>query len=215
MAAFKPRLKAAAAMTSQPVRNPVQDHLLTPQNCALLIIDCQPAHVTSISSMDRRALVANVVAVAKAAKLFELPVVITTINVRSGRNQPTISQLRDVFPDVEAIDRTSINAWEDEDFVKAVKATGRKKLIMVSLWTEVCLAFAALDALQDGFEVYLIVDAIGGTSVEAHRAAVERMMQSGAQPASWIQLVCELQRDWQRELTAPRFAEIVAAAEQH
>jgi len=202
-------------MTSQPVRNPFHDHLLTPQNCVLLIIDYQPEHMRSVCSMDQRTLVTNVVAVAETAKLFGLPVVISTVNVKSGRNQPTISQLSEVFPGFETIDRTSINAWEDDDFVKAVKATGRKKLIMVSLWTEVCLAFSALDALQDGFEVYLIVDAIGGTSVEAHRAALERMMQAGAQPASWVQLVCELQRDWQRALTAPRFAEIVVAAEAH
>ena len=202
-------------MTSQPIRNQIQDHLLTPQNCALLIIDYQPVQVTSVASMDRRSLVDNVVAVARTAALYGMPIVLSTVNVSNGRNQPTIHQLRDVLPGVEAIDRTSINAWEDQDFLKAVKATKRTKLIVVALWTEVCLAFPVLDALRDGFEVYPVVDAVGGTSIEAHRAALDRIVQAGAQPTSWVQLICELQRDWQREETAPRFAEIVFAAEGH
>jgi nicotinamidase-related amidase len=200
-------------MMSQPVRSPIDDHLLTPQNCALLIIDYQPLQVTSIASMDRRTLVANIVAVAKTAKLYGLPVVVTTVNVKTGRNQPMIHQLREVFPDVEAIDRTSINAWEDQDFVSAVKATGRKKLIMAALWTEVCLVFPALDALRDGFEVYAVVDAVAGTSLDAHRAGLERIVQAGAQPAGWVQIACELQRDWLRERTVPGFADIVFAVE--
>ena len=202
-------------MTSQPMRNPVEDHLLTPQNSALVIIDYQPVQVTSIASMDRRELVANVVAVAKTAKLYGLPVVITTVNVKTGRNEPTIHQLREVFPEIEAIDRTSINAWEDQDFVKAVKATGRKKLIVVALWTEVCLVFPVLDALREGFEVYPVVDAVGGTSIRAHEAGLQRIIQAGAQPATWVQLICELQRDWRREQTVPGFAEIVFAVEGH
>jgi len=202
-------------MTSQPMRNPVEDHLLTQQNYALLIIDYQPVQVTSIASMDRRELVANVVAVAKTAKLYGLPVVITTVNVKTGRNEPTIHQLREVFPEIEAIDRTSINAWEDQDFVKAVKATGRKKLIVVALWTEVCLVFPVLDALREGFEVYPVVDAVGGTSIRAHEAGLQRIIQAGAQPATWVQLICELQRDWRREQTVPGFAEIVFAVEGH
>jgi nicotinamidase-related amidase len=202
-------------MTSQPIRNPVQDHLLTPQNCALLLIDYQPVQVTSVASMDRRTLVANVVAVAKTAKLYGLPVVITTVNVNTGRNQALMPQLREIFPEVEPIDRTSINAWEDEEFVKGVKSTGRKKLIMVALWTEVCLVLPALDALRDGFEVDAVVDAVGGTSIEAHRAGLERIFQAGAQPTSWVQLICELQRDWQREKTVPKFSQIVFAVEGH
>src|SRR5580704_7943631 len=145
-------------MTSQPIRNPTQDHLLTPQNCALVLIDYQPIQVTSVASMDRRTLVANVVALAKTAKLYGLPVVLTTVNVKTGRNQPMIHQLREVFPNVDPIDRTSINAWEDQEFLNAVKASGRKKLVMAALWTKVCLVFPVLDALRDGFEVYPIVD---------------------------------------------------------
>lgn len=193
--------------------DPVEDHLLTPQNCALLIIDFQPIQVTSIASMDRRELVTNVVAVAKTARLYGLPVVMTTVNVKSGFNKPTIHQLQEVFPDMVAIDRSTLNAWEDDAFLKAVKATGRKKLVMVALWTEVCLCFPALSALRDGYEVFPVVDAVGGTSRVAHQAALDRITQAGGQPVSWVQLICELQRDWGRQATVPAFAEILFAVE--
>ncbi|MDO1582753.1 hydrolase [Rhizobium oryzicola] len=194
------------------IRNPVEDHMLTPENAALVIIDFQPVQVASVVTMERRQLVANVVAVARTAKLYGLPIVLSTVNVETGRNQPTIHQLREVLPDAVAIDRTSINAWEDTEFADAVRATGRRKLIMVALWTEVCLVFPALDALKEGFEVYPIVDAVAGTSHEAHAAGLDRILQAGAKPISWIQLACELQRDWAREATVPGFAEIVFAA---
>jgi len=200
-------------MTSQPMRDQVEDHLLTPKNSALLIIDYQPIQVSSIASMDRRTLVTNIVAVAKAAKLYALPIVLSTVNVKTGANEPTIHQLAEVLAGIEAFDRTTINAWEDEQFVTAVKATGRKKLIMTALWTEACLSFPALDALREGYEVYPVMDAVGGTSVEAHRAALERIVQAGAQPTSWVQLLCELQRDWSRKETAQLFAEILFAVE--
>jgi nicotinamidase-related amidase len=198
---------------SKTVRDPVADHLLTPQNAALLIIDFQPVQVHSIASMEKRTLVANVTAVARTAKLYGLPIVLTTVNVSTGRNEPTIHQLREVLGDVEAIDRTSINAWEDADFAAAVRATGRKKLIMVALWTEVCLVFPALDALQAGFEVYPVIDAVGGTSPAAHAAGLERIIQAGAKPTSWVQVICELQRDWNRQDTVPGFSEILFAVE--
>lgn len=194
------------------IRDPLSDALLTPQNAALVVIDFQPVQVASIVSMERRELIANVVAVAKSAKLYGLPVVLSTVNVETGLNTPTIHQLTDVLTDATPIDRTAINAWEDDDFVKAVKATGRKKLIMVALWTEVCLAFPALDAMREGFEVYPVVDAVGGTSVEAHRTGLQRIVQAGAKPITWIQLACELQRDWNRKDTAKGFAEIVFAS---
>jgi nicotinamidase-related amidase len=194
------------------IRDPLADEMLTPENAALLIIDFQPVQVASIVSMERRLLLANVVAVAKAARLYGLPIVLSTVNVETGLNQPTVHQLTEVLPDIVPIDRTSINAWEDVDFAAAVKATGRKKLIMVALWTEVCLVFPALDAMREGFEVYPVVDAVAGTSVEAHRAGLERIVQAGAKPISWIQLACELQRDWNRTETAPGFADIVFAS---
>jgi nicotinamidase-related amidase len=206
-------LQGRNTMTSQPMRDQVEDHLLTPKNSAFLIIDYQPLQVSSIASMDRRTLVTNIVAVAKAAKLYALPIVLSTVNVKTGANEPTIHQVAEVLAGIEAFDRTTINAWEDEQFVTAVKVTGRKKLIMTALWTEVCLSFPALDALREGYEIYPVVDAVGGTSVEAHRAALERIVQAGAQPTSWVQLLCELQRDWSRTETAQPFAEILFAVE--
>ena len=197
------------------VRDPVSDHLLTPQNAAVLIIDYQPVQVSSIASRDKRQLVANITALARIAKLYRLPVVLATVNVSTGRNQPTIHQITEVLGDVPIIDRTSINAWEDKDFVDAVKATGRRKLIMAALWTEVCLVHPALDALADGYEVYSVVDACGGTSLEAHNAGLDRLQQAGARPTGWVQLICELQRDWNREATVPGFGEILFAIEGH
>ena len=203
-------------MTSpKTIRDPLADHMLTPQNAALLIIDFQPVQVTSVASMDRRTLVANITAVARTAKLYDLPIVVTTVNVKTGLNQPLIHQLADILPGVEPFDRTAINAWEDEDFVAAVKATGRKKLIMAALWTEVCLVFPALDALKAGYEVYPVVDAVAGTSAEAHRAGLERISQAGAKPTSWVQLICELQRDWLRKEMVSGFVDILFAVEGH
>ena len=196
-------------MTSQAVRDPIKDALLTPKNAALLIIDYQPVQVNSILSMDRELLVDNIVRVAKIAKAYELPIVISTVNVKTGKNKPTIPALQAEFPGIEPLDRTSINAWEDTEFVAAVKATGRKKLLMTALWTEACLTFPALDALREGYEVYPVVDAVGGTSIEAHQAGLRRIEQAGAKPVSWVQLICELQRDWARKETVQAFSDIL------
>ena len=125
-----------------------------------------------------------------------------------GKRRPSPSLAEGAFRQVE-IDRTQINAWEDVEFRQAVEATGRNKLIMTALWTEVCLAFPSLDALRDGYEVYPVVDAVGGTSPEAHRAGLERIVQAGAQPISWVSLACELQRDWARLETVPDVVDIV------
>ena len=192
------------------LRDPLVDHLLTPQNAALLIIDFQPVQVSSIVTMEKRLLIANVVNLARTAQLYDLPVVLTTVNVATGLNSPTIKPITDVLADAQPIDRTAINAWEDEDFVAAVKATGRKKLIMVALWTEVCLAFPA-----EGYDVFAVVDAVGGTSELAHRAGIDRVVQAGGKPVSWIQVACELQRDWNRTATAEGFADIVLRAVGH
>ena len=189
-------------MASQPQRDPVTDSLLSPQNAALILIDYQAPQFNTVRSMDSIMLLANVVALAKTAKLFGLPIVLSTVGVASGVNPTTVSSLLEALPGVTAIDRTSINAWEDADFVRAVQATGRKKLIIGALWTEVCLAFPALDALRAGYEVFPVVDAVAGTSSEAHEAALQRVVQAGAQPVSWISVLCELQRDWARDSTA-------------
>jgi nicotinamidase-related amidase len=159
--------------------------------------------------MDRQQLVQNSVNVARIASTFGLPVILSTVNVKTGRNQPTIQELLEVLPDTPQIDRTTINAWEDVEFKAAVEATGRKKLIMAALWTEACLSFPTLDALGEGYDVYPVADAVGGTSLEAHETALERMVQAGAKPTSWVQLACELQRDWARTKTVTVFADIL------
>ncbi len=192
-------------MASEPIRDPKKDHLLTPQNSALIVIDYQPVQVNSIASMDRQLLVNNIVGVAKAAVAYGLPVIHSTVNVKTGLNKPPISQLRKVLGKFPTYDRTTINSWEDVEFRKAVEATGRKKLIMTALWTEACLTFPALDALAAGYEVYVVADAVGGTSVTAHDMALRRIEQAGGKMISVPQLFCELQRDWQRKETVPAF----------
>ena len=195
-------------VTSESARDPVTDHLLTPQNAALVVIDYQPSQVQTVTSMDRERMIDNIVSVARLAKTFHLPVVLSTVNVTDGQ-APTIPELKAALPDSVEIDRTEINPWENVDFRGAVEAAGRKKLVMTALWTEVCLALAALDAMRDGYEVYPVVDAVGGTSAEAHHAALERMVQAGAQPISWMSLACELQRDWARLETVADVVDIV------
>ena len=189
-------------MSSYPIRDQEKDHLLTPKNSALIIIDYQPTQINSINSMDRKQLIANIVATAQIAKTYNLPVILSTVNVKTGANKDTIPQIKNILGNVNSYDRTSINAWEDKEFYEAVKATGRKKLIMTALWTEACLTFPALDALHEGFEVYPVVDAVGGTSVLAHEAALRRIQQAGAHLTTNTQLACELQRDWNRQDTA-------------
>lgn len=196
-------------MTSEVIRNPAEDHLLTPQNSALVVIDYQPVQVNSIASMDRPLMVRNIVATAKAGVAYKLPIVHTTVNVKTGLNKPPISQLQAVLADFPTYDRTTINSWEDIEFRQAVEATGRKKLIMTALWTEACLAFPTLDALKEGYEVYVVVDAVGGTSVTAHDAALRRIEQAGGKLISVVQLLCELQRDWKRTETVPAFLDIM------
>src|SRR6266705_6324253 len=173
------------------IRYPISDHLITPQNSTLVVIDYQPAQVGAMRSMDRDLLVKNIVSTVKLARVFRLPIVHSTVNVKSGRGKPTVPPLAELLGDSPPVDRTSINAWEDADFVRAVRATGRRKLIFCALWTEICMAFPALDALREGYEVYPVVDAIGGTSPEAHRAGLDRVMQAGGQPISWVSLAVE------------------------
>ena len=192
-------------MSSGPIRDPIKDQLLTPQNAAFLIIDYQPVQVNSIASMERQRLVSNIVRASKAAVIYGLPIVHSTVNVQTGINKPPIAPLRKLLDKVPIFDRTTINAWEDIEFRKAVEATGRKKLIMAALWTEACLTFPALDAMREGYEVYVVADAVGGTSVTAHEMALRRIEQAGGKMISVTQLFCELQRDWRRKETVPAF----------
>jgi nicotinamidase-related amidase len=200
---------ATTAPVSAVIRDQFGDHLLTPKNAALLVIDYQPSQIGGVRSMDRDLVLKNVVSTAKVAKLFGLPIVHSTINVRTGRGQPTLPPLAEVLADYPPIDRTTTNAWEDPVFLDAVRATGRRKLIICALWTEICMAFPALDAMREGYEVYPVVDAIGGTSVEAHEAGLQRVVQAGGKPTSWVALAVELQRDWARLETVQEVVQIV------
>jgi nicotinamidase-related amidase len=195
-------------MASAPIRDQLADHLITPQNSALLLIDYQPAQVASVRSMETGLLVKNAVSTVRTIKAFGVPVVHSTVNVAAGQG-PTVPELAGLLEDDKPLDRTTVNSWEDLEFLAAVHATGRRKLIFCALWTEVCMAFTALDALREGYEVYPVVDAIGGTSPEAHRAGLERVVQAGGQPISWVSLACELQRDWGRQDTVADVVEIV------
>jgi len=199
-------------MTSEPTRDPLADHLLTPENSALIVIDYQPSQLQLVKSMDHDLLMRNIISVSQLAKLFGVPIVLSTVNVVANNQPPTVSELREVLADSVEIDRTQTNAWEDVEFRQAVEATGRKKLVMTALWTEICLAFPSLDAMREGFEVFPVVDAVGGTSIEAHQAGLERIVQAGAQPTSWVGLASEWQRDWARVDTVPQIIDLVLAS---
>jgi nicotinamidase-related amidase len=159
--------------------------------------------------MDRDLLLENIVSTVKTANAFGLPIIHSTINVATGRGKPTVPELAELLADNPPIDRTTTIAWEDAEFVAAVRATGRRKLIACALWTEICMTFPAVDALREGYDVYPVVDAIGGTSEEAHRAGLERVIQAGGRPVGWVALAVELQRDWAREETVADVIEIV------
>ena len=173
--------------------------LLTPQNSAVVFIDHQPQMAFGVTSIDRQLLRSNVVALARAAKLFKVPAIVTAVESLSfsGHVWP---ELLAVFPG-EPVERSSMNSWDDRKFRDAVEKTGRKKLVIAALWTEVCLAMPALEAMDAGYEVYMVTDASGGTSKEAHDMAVMRLAQAGAVPVTWQQVLLEYQRDWARKET--------------
>lgn len=201
-------VKESYLMTSESIRDPKADHLLTPENCVFIVIDYQPIQVSSIRSMDQKELVFNITHSIKAVKNYNVPIIHSAVNIATGLNKPPIKEIMALLPNDPVIDRTTVNAWEDVEFKQAVQATGRRKLIMTALWTEVCLAFPALDALREGYEVYVVADAIGGTSVAAHELALRRVEQAGGKLISKTQLWCELQRDWARQETVPGFMDV-------
>lgn len=192
-------------MTSYAPRDPKNDRLLAPGNSVFAIIDYQPTQIQSIESMNRYQLVQNIIATTKLLQDFQVPIILSTVNVGTGRNQDTIAGLKDILGDIPSYDRTTINAWEDKEFNEAITSTNRHNIIMAALWTEACLTFPAIDAIDEGYDVYPVVDAVGGTSLAAHEAALRRIEQAGAHPTSYAQLACELQRDWNRTETVPAF----------
>jgi len=183
--------------------------LLTPDNCALILIDHQPFQFAGLRSHDTQTIINNVVGLTKAARAFGVPTLFTTVVEERGGY--LIKQLQEIFPDQKPIDRTFINTWEDERVVSWMKATGKKKIVMAALWTEICLAMPVIHALGEGYEVYIVTDASGGVSVEAHEMAVMRMVQAGAVPITWTVFGSELQRDWARTVSVPAVAETMIA----
>ncbi|HEY9907679.1 MAG TPA: hydrolase [Thermosynechococcaceae cyanobacterium] len=182
--------------------------LLTPENSTVIFIDHQPQMTFGVTNIDRQTLINNTVGLAKAAKVFNVPTILTTVETQSfsGYMWP---QLLEVFPDQTPIERTSMNSWEDTKFVAEVERIGRKKLVIAALWTEVCLVFPAIQAIEAGYEIYFVVDASGGTSQVAHDMAVQRLIQAGAVPVTWQQVLLEYQRDWARKETYDAVIEIV------
>ena len=188
---------------------PESSRILTRDNAALILIDHQPQTLFGIQSHDRQTLINNTTALAKTAKAFKLPVVLTTVAADTFTG-PILPEIVAVFPDEPVIDRSSLNAWVDiED---EVRATGRKKLIIAGMWTELCVTLPVLSAIADGYEVYVVTDASGSGSLEAHDMAIQRMVQAGATPVTWIGVLSELQYDWSRQDT---YAAVNRIAQEH
>ncbi|MCT3007512.1 isochorismatase family protein, partial [Propionibacterium freudenreichii] len=166
--------------------------MLTPQNSVVVLIDFQPGQYATVGSVSREEIDLGVVTLAKLAHTYDIPTVVSTVAVGMGVNAPTVPQIMNELPGVDQIDRTGVNAWEDPEFRAAIEATGRRKIIMAGLWTEVCLAFPALDMIEAGYEIYPVADAVGGVSQVTNDRAFDRMSQAGAHPTTALALGCEL-----------------------
>ncbi|WP_413616292.1 hydrolase [Halomonas cupida] len=186
--------------------------VLTPGNSQLIFIDQQPQMAFGVQSIDRQALKNNVVGLAKAAKVFGIPTTITTVETESFSGH-TYPELLAVFPDHEILERTSMNSWDDQNVRDSLAANDRKKIIVAGLWTEVCNTTFALSAMHDaGYEIYMVADASGGTSQDAHDYAMQRMIQAGVVPMTWQQVFLEWQRDWANRDT---YDAVMAVAKEH
>src|SRR5246127_5129952 len=170
--------------------------LLTPDNCVVVMIDHQPFQLANVNSHEPTMVINNAIGLAMTAKAYGIPAILTTVNEESGGR--IFKGIQDIFPDNKTINRTYINAWEDQRVVEAVKTTGRRKVVFAALWTEMCLAMPAIQAMGDGYDVYVVTDASGGVSVEAHDMAIRRLVAAGVQPITWLAMAGELQRDWAR-----------------
>jgi nicotinamidase-related amidase len=170
--------------------------LLTPDNCVLVLIDHQPFQLANVNSHEPTMVMNNATGLARTAKAYGIPTILTTVTEERGGR--IFKSIQDVFPDQKTINRTYINAWQDERVVEAVMKTGRRKIVFAALWTEMCLAMPAIQAMGEGYDVYVVTDASGGVSVEAHDMAIRRLVAAGAQPVTWLAMAGELQRDWAR-----------------
>jgi nicotinamidase-related amidase len=185
--------------------------LLTPENCGVVFIDHQPQMFFSVANIDRQALVNNVLLLAKAARIFGVPVILTAVE-SSGFSGNITPQLLDLFPDQTPIERTGMNAWDDEHFIAAIRNTKRKNFLIAALWSEVCLAFPAVQMLEEGYGIYAVEDASGGTSRIAHDAAIRRIEQAGGVSVTALQVLLEFQRDWARK---DHYDEVLAVVKEH
>ncbi|MFO7645268.1 MAG: hydrolase [Desulfosarcina sp.] len=186
--------------------------ILTPDNSQLIFIDHQPQMAFGVQSIDRQTLKNNVVALAKAARVFNVPTTITTVETESFSGH-TYPELLAVFPEAPLLERTSMNSWDDQKVRDALKKNGRNKVVVSGLWTEVCNCTFALSAMLEGnYEIYMVADASGGTTVEAHEYAMQRMVQAGVVPMTWQQVLLEWQRDWSRKET---YDQTIAIVQEH
>jgi nicotinamidase-related amidase len=183
------------------------DGLLRPDNSVLVLIDHQPYQFANLHSHEPTMIINNVIALAKLAKVFNVPTILSTVIEERGGY--LIKGLQDVFPEQKPINRTFINAWEDPNVTDVVKKTGRKQLVLAALYTEICLAMPAIQALDEGYDVFIVTDASGGVTAEAHDMAVRRMVAAGAVPITWLAVLGEWQRDWAREKTAAGLGGVV------
>jgi len=170
--------------------------LLTPDNCVVVLIDHQPFQLANVNSHEPTMVINNTIGLAMTAKAYGIPTILTTVTEERGGQ--IFKGIQDIFPDQKTINRTYINAWEDQRVVEAVKKTGRRKIVFAALWTEMCLAMPAIQAMGEGYDVYVVTDASAGVSVEAHDMAIRRLVAAGAQPVTWLGMAGELQRDWAR-----------------
>ena len=182
--------------------------LLTPDNCVVTLIDYQPQMLFGVASIDRQSLINNVVGFAKAARIFDVPLILSTVESKSfsGYIWP---QLQAIYPDHTLIERSSMNSWDDDKFVAAVKKSGRKKIVLAGLWTEACVTFPTIQAIHDGYEVYVLEDLCGDLDEQIHQAAMRRVEQAGAKPVTWIQVMLEWQRDWAKRGTYDAVMDVV------
>ena len=199
-------LLSAPTFAGEPAKS-----LLTPDNHSLILVDHQPQMAFAVASHDISQLRNNVTGLAKSAKVFNVPTILTTVAEKSFAG-PLFSEIQAVFPDQKPIDRTTMNSWEDDRITDKVKSFKKDKVVIAALWTEVCGVGAVLSALEDGYEVYFVTDASGGVSKEAHDMAVLRMIQAGAIPVTWMQYLLELQRDWARTDT---YVDVTGIAKEH
>ena len=185
-----------------------QKSLLDPSQVVIALIDHEPQMYFGVESDCRNAVLNAVIGLAKTAKAFNIPIILSTVeaNTFSG---PLVNKVQCVFPDIMPIDRTTLNAWEDKKFKTAVQATGRKKLLLAGLWTEVCVTLPALSAMEDGYEIYAVADASAGSSKQTHQMAMQRLIQAGAKPVTWQATLLEMQRDWANKDTYQVVTDII------